>query len=147
MHSVLVDCDADSVIYVSSAHGPACHTGAQSCYYRLLGGGEGAGEQDVNASLPALVALNRTVLARASEPAGGGKPSWTAKLLRDPELNCRKVREEADELCRTWEDAEGECKGGMISEVKSEGMDLREPRMESLLTFPLWPCLGLFHRS
>ncbi|KDD77055.1 hypothetical protein H632_c30p0, partial [Helicosporidium sp. ATCC 50920] len=107
VHSVLVDCDADSVIYVSSAHGPACHTGAQSCYYRLLGGGEGAGEQDVNASLPALVALNRTVLARASEPAGGGKPSWTAKLLRDPELNCRKVREEADELCRTWEDAEG----------------------------------------
>ena len=41
-----------------------------------------------------------------SSPAGG-KPSWTARLLADPELLCRKVREEAGELCQTLEEGEG----------------------------------------
>lgn len=36
-----------------------------------------------------------------------GKPSWTAKLLADPELLCKKVREEAGELCETVEGSEG----------------------------------------
>ena len=39
--------------------------------------------------------------------AAGGKPSWTAKLLHSPDLLCRKVREEAGELCQTLEQAEG----------------------------------------
>jgi len=33
--------------------------------------------------------------------------SWTAKLLADPGLLCRKVREEAGELCETLENGEG----------------------------------------
>ena len=37
----------------------------------------------------------------------GGKPSWTAKLLNNPELLCKKVREEAGELCQTLEENEG----------------------------------------
>ena len=37
----------------------------------------------------------------------GGKPSWTAKLLSSPKLLCKKVREEAGELCQTLEDNEG----------------------------------------
>lgn len=37
----------------------------------------------------------------------GGKSSWTAKLLGDPELLCKKVREEAGELCQTLEADEG----------------------------------------
>ena len=40
-------------------------------------------------------------------PYSQGKPSWTARLLADPNLCCKKVREEADELCRTYEDGEG----------------------------------------
>lgn len=28
------DCDADSLLYLVRAHGPACHTGEQSCFYR-----------------------------------------------------------------------------------------------------------------
>lgn len=36
-----------------------------------------------------------------------GKPSWTARLLSDPQLLCKKVREEAGELCQTLEAAEG----------------------------------------
>lgn len=38
----------------------------------------------------------------------GGKPSWTAKLLQDPELLCSKIREEADELCETLESNESQ---------------------------------------
>jgi phosphoribosyl-ATP pyrophosphohydrolase/phosphoribosyl-AMP cyclohydrolase len=39
--------------------------------------------------------------------APGAKPSWTARLLADPALLCRKVREEAGELCQTLEQNEG----------------------------------------
>ena len=28
------DCDADTLLYLVRAHGPACHTGEQSCFYR-----------------------------------------------------------------------------------------------------------------
>ena len=41
-----------------------------------------------------------------TSPAGG-KPSWTARLLSNPELLCEKVREEAGELCQTLEEKEG----------------------------------------
>jgi len=34
--AVLVDCDADALLYVARAAGPACHTGAPSCFYRRL---------------------------------------------------------------------------------------------------------------
>lgn len=37
----------------------------------------------------------------------GAKPSWTAKLLQDHALLCKKVREEAGELCQTLEHNEG----------------------------------------
>lgn len=30
------DCDADSLLYLVRAHGPACHTGNQSCFYREI---------------------------------------------------------------------------------------------------------------
>ena len=46
------------------------------------------------------------------------KKSWTARLLTDPELLCSKIREEADELCKTLEDKEGE------ERVASEMADL-----------------------
>ena len=33
---VLVDCDEDSLLYKVSQTGPACHTGANSCFFREL---------------------------------------------------------------------------------------------------------------
>jgi len=33
---ILVDCDADALIYLVRPRGPACHTGKQSCFYRTL---------------------------------------------------------------------------------------------------------------
>ena len=33
---VLVDCDEDTILYKVSQTGPACHTGAKSCFFRKL---------------------------------------------------------------------------------------------------------------
>ena len=33
---VLVDCDEDTLLYKVNQTGPACHTGAQSCFFRKL---------------------------------------------------------------------------------------------------------------
>lgn len=35
---ILVDCDQDALILVCRPVGPACHTGAPSCFYRELEG-------------------------------------------------------------------------------------------------------------
>lgn len=33
---VRYDCDADAIVYVVQAAGPACHTGERTCFYRTL---------------------------------------------------------------------------------------------------------------
>ena len=33
---VLVDCDEDTLLYKVSQTGPACHTGAKSCFFRTI---------------------------------------------------------------------------------------------------------------
>lgn len=30
------DCDADSILFLVQSHGPACHTGERSCFYRAI---------------------------------------------------------------------------------------------------------------
>ncbi len=36
VHEIWVDCDADTLVVKVTPAGPACHTGAQSCFYRKL---------------------------------------------------------------------------------------------------------------
>jgi phosphoribosyl-AMP cyclohydrolase len=38
VEGILVDCDQDSLVLKVRAAGPACHTGARSCFYRALEG-------------------------------------------------------------------------------------------------------------
>lgn len=38
VQEVLVDCDQDALVLRVQAEGPACHTGATSCFYRRLEG-------------------------------------------------------------------------------------------------------------
>jgi phosphoribosyl-ATP pyrophosphohydrolase/phosphoribosyl-AMP cyclohydrolase len=40
IQEILVDCDADTLLVLVSPAGPACHTGAVSCFYRRLGGAQ-----------------------------------------------------------------------------------------------------------
>ena len=37
---ILVDCDADTLLLLVNPAGPACHTGARSCFYREIESGE-----------------------------------------------------------------------------------------------------------
>ena len=44
VREIMVDCDQDALVLACDPQGPACHTGATSCFYRRL---------DVNALAPA----------------------------------------------------------------------------------------------
>lgn len=33
---VLIDCDGDAILVRAQPHGPTCHTGARTCFYRRL---------------------------------------------------------------------------------------------------------------
>ncbi len=38
VEEILVDCDQDALVLKARPAGPACHTGARSCFYRRLSG-------------------------------------------------------------------------------------------------------------
>ena len=83
------DCDLDAVLALVEPHGPACHTGARTCFHN--------GELEPPAPHEVLPGLERTIAARAvAQPEG----SYTAALLADPPLVGEKVREEAEEVAR-----------------------------------------------
>jgi phosphoribosyl-ATP pyrophosphohydrolase/phosphoribosyl-AMP cyclohydrolase len=118
VQSVYLDCDKDSIIYLSKPIGPACHTNAPTCYFQqvnLLEKDDGSlsvalsGEHTCmdNAPMTTLYGLQRTINQRKKEAGMTEKPSWTVKLLNNPELCCKKVREEAGELCQAYEENEG----------------------------------------
>ena len=73
----------------------------------------------------------------------GGKPSWTAKLLNNPELLCKKVREEAGELCQTLEQDEGsERAASEAADLLYHSLVLLNLQVDLLLTKV--PCLGAY---
>lgn len=39
VHEIRVDCDQDALVLLVEPAGAACHTGARSCFYRVLQGG------------------------------------------------------------------------------------------------------------
>ncbi|WP_309623170.1 phosphoribosyl-AMP cyclohydrolase [Novosphingobium sp.] len=39
VREIRVDCDQDALVLVVEPAGPACHTGARSCFYRVLADG------------------------------------------------------------------------------------------------------------
>jgi len=90
VRAVRVDCDRDAILVRVDPEGPACHTGARSCFL--------AGEPLLDAP-PApgetLAALDRVLRSRQDDPPQG---SYTAKLLADETLRHKKVGEEASEL-------------------------------------------------
>jgi phosphoribosyl-ATP pyrophosphohydrolase/phosphoribosyl-AMP cyclohydrolase len=87
--AIRYDCDADAVLALVVPSGPACHTGARTCFHN--------GELEPTAPHEALPGLERTIAARAAERPTG---SYTAALLADPAKTGEKVREEAEEVAR-----------------------------------------------
>jgi phosphoribosyl-ATP pyrophosphohydrolase/phosphoribosyl-AMP cyclohydrolase len=84
-----VDCDGDALLALVEPAGPACHTGARTCFF--------SGELDPPAPHEALPALERTLVARQAQRPEG---SYTVALLDDPGLIGAKVEEEAEEVAR-----------------------------------------------
>jgi len=115
VQNIYVDCDRDSIIYLSVPVGPSCHTGSHTCWYTETGVSDSGtvefcGEHTSEAHSPktTLLQLEATIQQRKEDlDVEGLKPSWTGKLLSNPELLCSKIREEAGELCETLEKEEG----------------------------------------
>ena len=96
---VRLDCDGDTVLFRVEQTGPACHTGARTCFSRAGQRGSGAAAQLVAGEDPGghlLTRLASTIAARAAERPEG---SYTARLL-DQGISkvSQKVGEEAVEL-------------------------------------------------
>jgi phosphoribosyl-ATP pyrophosphohydrolase/phosphoribosyl-AMP cyclohydrolase len=99
---VSFDCDADALLYRVRPHGPACHTGAPSCFGgELLSPGEssaapvrrGAGDGSFAA---AILHLQTTIASRRD---ASPETSYTAKLLHDGvDRIAKKIGEEATEV-------------------------------------------------
>ncbi|MFZ1614547.1 MAG: phosphoribosyl-ATP diphosphatase [Holophaga sp.] len=90
-----IDCDRDTLRFVVKQRGPACHTGAATCF----------GSADF-----ALADLESTLQQRIKSPSEG---SYTARLFREPGLLEAKLREETEEVIQAktqdelvWETAD-----------------------------------------
>jgi phosphoribosyl-ATP pyrophosphohydrolase/phosphoribosyl-AMP cyclohydrolase len=80
------DCDADAVLAQVIPAGPACHTGAVSCF----------GENPSPIAGHVFSRLAETIHDRATVADDG--PSYTRKLLDDRNLRLKKIGEEAAEV-------------------------------------------------
>jgi phosphoribosyl-AMP cyclohydrolase / phosphoribosyl-ATP pyrophosphohydrolase len=80
-----LDCDEDALLALVEPAGPACHTGARTCFHK--------GDLDL-VPAEALATLERTIEERR------GADTYTGRLLADREQVAAKVLEEAEEVTR-----------------------------------------------
>lgn len=94
--SLHADCDGDALLARVLPAGPACHSGAESCF-----GGAALGAD-------ALGALDRVIafLASAPEPPPGARRGHTRALLADRNLRLKKLGEECAELIAALADGD-----------------------------------------
>jgi phosphoribosyl-ATP pyrophosphohydrolase/phosphoribosyl-AMP cyclohydrolase len=102
VREVRADCDGDAIVIVAEPAGPTCHTGASSCFYRVLDGAERAAiarEDDGPAEPPVtvLARLERVLAARRDQATA--EKSYTRSLLEGgfPKI-LAKLAEEHGEL-------------------------------------------------
>ena len=116
--SMALDCDGDTVLARVVSSGPACHTGAVSCF-------DDRAAPNAWSALAATIALRHATL---NEEAGadvepgvheGGKksPSYTRELLVDRNLRLKKIGEESAELVTA-------CADGDAARSTEEAADL-----------------------
>jgi phosphoribosyl-AMP cyclohydrolase / phosphoribosyl-ATP pyrophosphohydrolase len=105
--SLTADCDGDTVLARVISEGPACHTGARTCF------------GDSDSQDPTRNVLDRldAVIAERSITAGETGASYTRRLLADRNLRLKKLGEECAELITAC--ADGDREGAI-----GEGADL-----------------------
>jgi phosphoribosyl-ATP pyrophosphohydrolase/phosphoribosyl-AMP cyclohydrolase len=89
VRALRLDCDGDALLAMVEPAGPACHTGARTCFHN--------GDTEPPAPHEALPALERTLADRKRDRPTG---SYTVELLDDPPRIGAKVEEEAEEVAR-----------------------------------------------
>ena len=110
--AIYADCDRDTLLVQVHQDGPACHTGARSCFFTRLDGGEGTPAP--GAAGPAMLeVLERVLESRKVAPPAG---SYVAGLFAkgQPQI-CRKIGEEAAEVMTAALGGEGDER--VVSEV------------------------------
>ena len=105
--SLALDCDGDTVLARVVAAGPACHTGAVSCF-------DDSVAPNVWSALAATIALRHSA---AKEESGAGGESYTRELLADRNLRLKKIGEESAELVTA-------CADGDATRCEQEAADL-----------------------
>ena len=105
--SLHADCDGDAVLARVRPAGPACHTGAATCFT------DAPMSSDTVRSLDAVI--NQRL--QASHAVNAGEAGYTARLLADSNLRLKKLGEESAELIIA-------CLGGDRERIAAEGADL-----------------------
>ncbi|HEX2881673.1 MAG TPA: bifunctional phosphoribosyl-AMP cyclohydrolase/phosphoribosyl-ATP diphosphatase HisIE [Polyangiaceae bacterium] len=102
---VFLDCDADTLVLLCDPHGPSCHTGQPTCFFRRVTS-DGTVSDEATLAQPFLNALEATLRARASSTA---TKSYTRSLIESGAAGIgAKVREEAGEFSQALHDESDE---------------------------------------
>jgi len=88
--SMKYDCDGDTILLLVEQSGPACHTGAVSCFFNNFYG------DDINVKSKIFEDVYTVIKDRSENPKEG---SYTNYLLeKGIEKTCKKVGEESSEI-------------------------------------------------
>jgi phosphoribosyl-ATP pyrophosphohydrolase/phosphoribosyl-AMP cyclohydrolase len=115
--SLALDCDGDAVVARVRSAGPACHTGAVSCF------DDSAGGPAIWSALAKKISMRRaeltgeTVTDVRSESDAPKRQGHTRELLLDRNLRLKKIGEESAELIAA-------CADGDASRSTEEAADL-----------------------
>jgi phosphoribosyl-AMP cyclohydrolase / phosphoribosyl-ATP pyrophosphohydrolase len=116
--SLTLDCDSDAIVARVRSAGPACHTGAVSCFEASVGG------PSIWSALATTISQRNGELGAQpetdvkSEGAASPKPrSHTRELLLDRNLRLKKIGEESAELIAA-------CADGDATRASEEAADL-----------------------
>jgi phosphoribosyl-ATP pyrophosphohydrolase/phosphoribosyl-AMP cyclohydrolase len=95
VRGVRLDCDSDAVLLLVEPKGPACHTGAETCFFTGIENGETA-ENGAAAKLSVLQDVYGVIAGRKANPKEGSYTNYLFEKGIDKIL--KKVGEEAAEV-------------------------------------------------
>ena len=114
---IWIDCDKDSIVYLVDSHGPSCHTGRQTCFFRTPSeiGDQKEEDASMHRCTPTLSKLTQTIKERRNALAS---ESYTRSLLD------RGIDHIGDKLCEESEELAEAIKHETQQQVLAEAADV-----------------------